>query len=449
MMMVGRYFAGAGLVVGSVLAQAPPAAPAADPHAAARLPAVEELRTRAPKKPPAGTALKTTPDSRVKAEAPPKVALQIAWSPVAELPAVKGQKTPGLAGVFAGALDAGHAVVAGGTFYADKGPLEGGAKSYTDAIFVLEKKPAADGASAVYSWIAQTTKLPRPLANGMSVSIDTGVLCLGGADAEACSADVFLLKWNAAQKGVELVKYPSLPKPLAFAGAARAGKWLVVAGGTNAPGAPGGAEVFAFDLSQQNHAQAQWQTFPQMTRTALFPVCAGQADGTAELFFVLSGREVSPTAKARPLTDGVRLDLARRSWSPAGPIKVTPASEPVCVMGGTAVTLEDNRILVLGGDDGSISQLLDSNARRTGPAEEREALKKFNEVLVASHPGYRREALVYNARLGQWSPAGHFPQGTPAATPAFLWDGAVVLAGGESRPGERSAKVWLGKFEGE
>ncbi len=55
--------------------------------------------------------------------------------------------------------------------------------------------------------------------------------------------------------------------------------------------------------------------------------------------------------------------------------------------------------------------------------------------------------LLYDAKAGSWKSAGFFPTGTPAATPAFFWDGAVVLAGGEASPGKRSAKVWLGRFE--
>jgi N-acetylneuraminic acid mutarotase len=247
---------------------------------------------------------------------------------------------------------------------------------------------------------------------------------------------------------VERTDFPPLPKPLAFAGGARVGSWVIVAGGTTSPGGPSGADVFGLDLSQRgNPATFQWETLRSMPRALHFPVCIGQNDGTGDFLFVLGGRDLRPGQEGPPAHDGIKFSLATRTWSACGPIKPADASAPVPLTGATGVALEPDRLLILGGDDGEIARLLEANARRAGNAEEREAFRRFNEALLAAHPGFRREMLLCETGTGLWRLVGRFPQGTPAVSPAFLWDGAIVLAGGESSPGRRSATVWLGRLD--
>lgn len=377
----------------------------------------------------------------------PDVKQWVSWRKVAELPPPPEQtRFEGLSGSFAGALDQNRILVAGGSHFPEKGPLEGGTRAFTDAVFVLERRPGPAGGEPVYEWLPVTLRLPRALANGASVTLEDGVLCCGGADATACHADVFLLRWNGGE--LEKVDFPPLPKPIAFAGAARAGDWICVAGGTTSPGGRSGADFFGLDLSQPAESR-QWQTLPAMPRTALFPVCAGQNDGDSDCFFLFGGRELTSAHDETPFRAALKFDFADQKWSPVGPIQLPGNDRPVSVMGGAAVPLDNQRVLILGGDDGEIARLLDANARRTGPAEEVEAYRKFNQALLAAHPGYRRDMLVFHAGTGEWTHAGHFPEGTPAITPAFLWDGAVALAGGEVSPGRRSRAVWLGILEGQ
>ena len=72
---------------------------------------------------------------------PPK----IEWEKIAELPPRHGEaKNPGLAGVFAGA----HGdvfLIAGGTNYPQGRPWTGAARAVYSDIYVLQRKPRADG----------------------------------------------------------------------------------------------------------------------------------------------------------------------------------------------------------------------------------------------------------------------------------------------------------------
>jgi N-acetylneuraminic acid mutarotase len=375
----------------------------------------------------------------------------VSWRVVAELPVVAGQSVPGLAGVFAGALDATHAVVAGGTYYEGKGPLEGGERTFSDRLLVLVQTPAAAGAAPTYTWSVPEAGLPRPLAYGASVTLDEGVLMIGGSDGTVCVPDVRLVTWDAAAQAPGVTEFPPLPKPLAYLGAGRVGAWVIVVGGTTTPDGRSGADVFGLDLSKRSEAEAfVWQTLPALPAAVHFPVVVGEQGDDGKCLHVFGGRDLRPGQDDRVLAEGWRFDPAAQTWTSSGAI--TPggsAAVPVALMAGTAVALEERRLLVLGGDDGVLARQLEENARRSGPIEERESYARLNAAILAAHPGHRRAQMVFDARLGQWRSAGHFPEATPAVTPAFLWDGAIVLIGGEPAPGRRSARVWLGSLESE
>ena len=150
----------------------------------------------------------------------------VTWRVVSEVPLMNGQTSPGLAGVFAGALNATHALMAGGTFYEGKGPLDGGQRTFSDALLILEQSPGAAGAPPSYAWSTPEMTLPGPLAYGASVTLDDGVLLIGGMDGNECVADVRLATWDRAEERLKMVDFPPLPKPLAYAGAGRVGSWV-------------------------------------------------------------------------------------------------------------------------------------------------------------------------------------------------------------------------------
>jgi N-acetylneuraminic acid mutarotase len=375
----------------------------------------------------------------------------VSWRVVAELPAVAGQTKPGVAGVFAGALDTAHAVVAGGTFYEGNGPLEGGERTYSDRVLVLAQTPATAGAAPSYTWSTPDVSLPRPLAYGASVTLDEGVLMIGGSDGTVCVPDVRLVTWDAQAQRLVVADFPPLPKPLAYLGAGRVGTWVIVAGGTTTPDGRSGADVFGLDLSQRGEGGDVfvWQTLPALPVAVHFPIVVGEQGDDGRHLHVFGGRDLRPGQGDRVLAEGWRFDPAARSWTSSGAIAPGAETAPVSIMGGTAVALEEQRLLVLGGDDGQLARLMEENARRAGPIEERESYARLNAAILAAHPGHRRAQLLYDARVGQWREAGHFPEATPAVTPAFLWDGAIVLIGGEPAPGRRSARVWLGSLDAE
>ena len=94
----------------------------------------------------------------------------IAWE---ERPPIPDEH--GFAGPFAG-VSSGTLVVAGGANFPSSYPWEGGSKVWHDRIFLLP-----EGAKA---WTVSTSKLPKALAYGVSVSLPERnlIVMLGGSD---------------------------------------------------------------------------------------------------------------------------------------------------------------------------------------------------------------------------------------------------------------------------
>jgi N-acetylneuraminate epimerase len=149
-------------------------------------------------------------------------AAQEHWRRLAPIPESRGVAAP-FAGVSGNAL-----IVAGGANFPDKMPWEGGKKVWRDAVWVLD---GPDG-----KWRG-AGKLPRPLAYGVSVSVNGCVLCIGGSDSERHYADVFAFEWKEGTLRQSKTLPPSLPIPLAnAAGAVDRGEVVYIACGSSEPG---------------------------------------------------------------------------------------------------------------------------------------------------------------------------------------------------------------------
>ena len=131
------------------------------------------------------------------------------WEVMATLPPAGGQmEQPGIAGAFSGVHND-ALIIAGGANFPNGMPWEGGQKKWHDDIFILAK--AENGKK---EWIKANLKLPRPIAYGVSIPTEDGLLCIGGCDSQQCVPEVFLLKWNNVSRKLEIKEMPALPKPL-------------------------------------------------------------------------------------------------------------------------------------------------------------------------------------------------------------------------------------------
>ena len=320
--------------------------------------------------------------------------------PLPDLPRASGGQ---MAGISNGSL-----VVIGGSYF--QGSIfDGGRKIWLDTILVLEPPGKAWRVAGV---------LDHPLGYGAAVSVDDSVIVIGGSDGVRHYADVRRLCWKDGR--LEQTVLPSLPQPLANIGAAVIDQTIFVAGGQRAPDSTAAMKtLFALDLGAHTPEWKALEPIPGAAR--ILPVVAAQGGA----LFVISGAELLPAAEGqtvrRYLNDGWRYlpgHRADRGW-----MRIADVPRPVVAasaLGEGATGDGGARILVFGGDDGA-------NAQRI-------------LELKDNHPGFSRDVLAYDSGINQWSKTGELPISL-VTTAASKWQGAVVIAGGEDRPGHRSARV--------
>jgi N-acetylneuraminic acid mutarotase len=315
------------------------------------------------------------------------------WSQLPPLPDALGVAGP-FAGVSGGAL-----LVGGGANFPGKMPWAGGKKVWHDEVYALTN------ANSPWKLVG---KLPRPLAYGVSVTTKSGLVCLGGSDADRHYADAFRLDFRNGVFSVQPL--PSLPLPLANAAGALVGETIYVAGGSDQPGEQSALnQCFALDLAEKNPA---WQTVPPCPGKAriLQVAAAGKND-----FYLFGGAALEPTngKMARVyLRDAWRYE-PEQGWQ-----RLADLPKP-CVAAPTPAPEVDENFLLIGGDDGS----------------------HVGFQPLEKHPGFAREMLAYNVNTGHWRTNGTVP--APRATlPTVFWQNRFVIPSGEMRPGVRSPEIW-------
>ncbi|MDB6133895.1 MAG: sglT 8 [Verrucomicrobiales bacterium] len=395
--------------------------------------------TPAPVAPPVPAPPQTPEGEGDQIHPPP----QIDWTAIAELPPPSGSgKAPGLAGTFAGA-QGDVLMIAGGTNYPSGELWSGGTRAWHPDVYVLQRSYSPDQ-KTVYEWLPANASLPRSLAYGASAPLPDGVLCIGGAEKDNVMDTCFAMKWNAAEKTVEFEDYPKLPGPLACAGAARIGTTIYVLGGTGRmPGGKATNSFFALDLTKKGDAAAfVWQTLTPWDGPArIFPIAASSLENGVESLYLCGGRD--PGGDPDFLTDLHRFDPVKKEWSILGDI-VDPRGHPSSVMAAPAFHVAPHHLVIVSGTDEELVKMLENNERKidaVGPDEDA-ARKKFNQLLLENYPGYTRTVMAYDAQAGEWSSIGHFPGPACLTTPAVNWDGAIIIPGGETGPGKRSATIW-------
>lgn len=326
------------------------------------------------------------------------------WSKLPSLPDKEG-----FASMFAG-VSGGALLAAGGANFPDKKPWEGGKKVWHDTVFVLEKP---DGAWKVAG------KLPRPLGYGVSVTHESGVVCVGGSDAERHYAETFLLsvEWTGQTTGRQISpairskSLPSLPLPVANMSGALLGNTLYLAGGIEKPDSTSALKIFyALDLAAKQPAWRELEPWPGPAR--MLAVAAAQ-DGSV---FLVSGADLSTGPDGKPvrtyMKDGYRYTPGK-GWKRIADLPRFAVAAP-----SPAPTLGTTQLLVMSGDDAT--QL---------------------SVAPTEHKGFPKSVLAYDTRADRWTEAAPTP--APRVTaPTAQWNGAWLVVSGEQKPGIRSPEVW-------
>lgn len=339
---------------------------------------------------------------------------QIVWEKVTELPAINGNSHPGLAGCFAGHHQ-GVLLIAGGANFPEGLPWNGGKKWWYDEIYILYK----DGANR-FAWSTSTVKLPTPLAYGVSVSTDKGVVCVGGNNQHQCFNEVFRLSYSIENRDVELDTLPPLPVALAHMGGCLVGDALFIAGGQQTMTDPeANNRFFKLDLSKEGTDAFRWvalKSWPGPPRA--FHVMTAQGDGETDCIYLFSGRDFGPGKETRVLSDGYKYNPLSMEWS----CLTCENDLHFPVMAGNAIAAGNQHIVFPNGDDGTLYTDLEN------------------------HPGFNTSGMIYNTITGTVQKAGGLPGPGVVTAPMVEWDGEFYLISGEIRPGVRTPDILRGRF---
>jgi solute:Na+ symporter, SSS family len=390
-----------------------------------------------------------------------QIADLLTWRELPTIPPAPGQtQQPGLAGSFVG-VHQDVLIIAGGSNFPEGMPWRGGKKEFYDNIYVLQKESEGQ-----YRWSAlESPRLPRPIAYGASVSTAEGIICIGGCDAEQCYADVILLQWDAAAGTVRIESLPSLRVNLAFMTAAKAGDRIFVAGGRESAKSIIATKNFLeLDWSKRSsRAEFGWrqvESWPGPER--ILAVSAGQSDGETPCFYLFSGKNFQPGRPAEVLTDAYRYNPILRQWKPLGPVG-PPSEPPLSLAAGTAVPFGEYHIMVIGGDRGEpfltlqgleratdgirrLAEPMPAGSEKDALLEQIQSLEKQRADLLEHHPGFDNTVWFYHTLTDTWAKTTPLPAALPPVTTTVVnWDGGVVVAGGEIKPGIRTAAVWEGR----
>lgn len=366
--------------------------------------------------------------------AQPSPALTWQWNELPELPsAVDESAQAGLAGAFSG-ISQDALIIAGGANFPALPPWEGGIKVYWDDIYVLEKNINGD-----FQWhVIKDVKLPNPLAYGVAITTDEGLLCIGGARETLFSDQVFLLQWDKIAKRITIKNLPPLPVPMAFMAGARIGNHVYVAGGQERPDGPATKNFYRLNL--QDYRWNALKPWPGTGR--ILPIAVAQSDGNTDCFFLFSGRKPVAGSKTSILSDAYRYHPLQDKWSEINPVS-TGELVSLPVVGSAGIASGINHILIFGGDDGELFRHLEDLDRQIDTEDtvaRHQAVKQKLKTLL-QHPGFSRNILAYHTITDTWHMVGELPFESQVTTQAIRWHGDIVIPTGEIKPGTRTHKV--------
>jgi len=353
-------------------------------------------------------------------------------------------------------------IVAGGANFPDKPVWEGGAKQWHDNIYVLESSQSGD-----YHWYThENLKLSQPLANGVSISTEEGLLCIGGNNTRGTYKDVFLLKWNSDERSVAIEKLPDLPMPLAAMGGDIVDNTVYVAGGLEKTSGSAGKYFFELDLSKKsNSTQFKWEQLdPWPGPARMNPVVRAQNNGQVEALYLFSGRNYTPDQEIphQLYSDVYMYNPKSGKWTQKSDI---PSNGTYGIDGGfmgaaPAIRHGGSHILIFGGAGGPNQNLVKRMqvqaqidrieekpiADTVGRAD---SLRILNDQLkqLVRNTSFSTTIWAYHTITDTWVRAGSLPGPSQVVTSAVIFNDQIVIPGGEISPGVRTTQVISGTFK--
>ncbi|MEC3966946.1 sodium:solute symporter family transporter [Flagellimonas halotolerans] len=345
-----------------------------------------------------------------------------------KLPSLSGadlETSNGFAGMMGGKQD-GVLIAAGGANFPDGFPWEGGKKVWSDAIYYLKGE----------QWKLASQRLPLPLAYGSSVSLNEGILLIGGENAQGSTSQVLLLSFDPRGESFTLTDYPKLPEPLAYSSAVVENGYVYVIGGKNALRSTNSF----YRLSLATKSWEKLPDFPGQPRA--LHVAAVQDTQHSRKLFVIGGRNQRKGQKSIPLRTFLAYDLFTGEWQELGELQI--GGTPKVLMGAYGRSVGSMHIMVYGGSDEVLFNKLEAIALRMQSVQNDSiinALRLERDEILKDHPGFSNGVLSYNTITGKWFEYESLDRPLPVTALSFADGQDVFMVSGEVSPGIRTTRV--------
>ncbi len=328
---------------------------------------------------------------------------RIRWDNTLTLPAVNGYDHPGLAGAYSGFIND-MLIIAGGANFPDAMPWEGGKKVWNNAIYSINIKDKDQ------QWNVSEKTLPHPLAYGVSIQLNEGILCIGGCDSSQCYKDVFEIKMLDGKISLS-GEWPPLPVPLANMTGTLSGNKIYIAGGQESMTRQEATRHFLMlDISNKSKGWVELPSWPGEARG--YAVSAVQSDGFDNCIYLFSGRNYKNDGNLKILSDGYRYNPRLNTWE--------QLEGYFPIMAGTAIPVGANHIAIFGGS----AQILPGS---------------YN------HPGFNQTLRLYHTITNTLIEKEIIPYPVPVTTNALRKDNTFYLTSGEIKPGIRTPHILTGE----
>ncbi|MFV0505955.1 MAG: sodium:solute symporter family transporter [Bacteroidales bacterium] len=336
----------------------------------------------------------------------------------------------GVAGAFVG-VHKDVLIVAGGSAFPEGKPWENGQKYFSDGIYIFQR--LSDGGFA----LLKEEKLSKGIAEGVSLSLPQGVLCIGGQSSSGLSRQVVLLSWSKGQ--LERHKFPKLPVPVKNVAAAVIEEQVYLVGGQSESGALD--QFLRLNLSNK---EAGWQQLPSFPHPVTGAMAIAQMDGEEVSLHVFGGRAKMKEASITTFyADVFRFRPSKGKWEQKKTIRLS-GGEVLPLAVGLVGRVGASHIVLLGGDSGTtFNQVEDAINQMEVDNNDARAIR---DSLWKAHPGFNKHILIYNTITDSWFEGGVW-QGSPVAVGSSAWmNGSLLIPGGEIKPAIRTPKIHEVRF---
>jgi N-acetylneuraminic acid mutarotase len=315
-------------------------------------------------------------------------------------------------------------------------PWHGGKKYYHDDIYALH----LPGNGGPWKSYRGEISLPAPVAYGASVSVDAGLVCMGGETEQGLTDVAYII--SAAGERLLITPLPPLPVPLSNAASVSVEAKVYLAGGIT----PEGSSSALWCIDTEELASG-WQRMADMPLPLVNSVMAATVGDEPELWMLGGRTRGADDDMSLIRSEVISYSVNENRWQIRG--ELADENGAIKLAAGTGIALDQRHIAIFGGNDGEVYNRVEkilSEISRATDTIVLTVLRKEYISLQESHPGFSREVILFDTETGTSLKADDIPGPAQVTTNAVSTPFGIIIPSGEIRPGVRTEVIRMATF---